>query len=134
MLRDIGGLTMMEITKLVPKEPRGLVVVITGHGKGKTTTAFGLAVRACGHDMRVCIIQFMKGDLTSGEWDGEKMNCAIELHTTGKDFAGFRATLTRTRHRQNAQTQQPGTRKDDVGKLRSAHPRRDQQRLAPQTD
>jgi len=59
----------VEITKFIPKERRGLIVVVTGYGKGKTTTAFGLAVRACGHDMRVCIIQFMKGDLYSGEWD-----------------------------------------------------------------
>ena len=96
---------MMEITKLVPKEPRGLVVVITGHGKGKTTTAFGLAVRACGHDMRVCIIQFMKGDLYSGEWDGvKKMNCAIELHTTGKGFCGIQGNpYPHSEHRQNAQ-------------------------------
>ena len=58
----------MEITKLVPKEKRGLVLIITGNGKGKTTTALGIAVRACGYNMRVCIIQFMKGDLYSGEW------------------------------------------------------------------
>jgi len=96
---------MLEITKLVPKEPRGLVVVITGHGKGKTTTAFGIAVRACGHDMRVCIIQFMKGDLYSGEWDGvKKMNCPIELHSTGKGFCGIQGNPYPFReHRQNAQ-------------------------------
>ena len=96
---------MVDITKLEPKEPRGLIVVITGHGKGKTTTAFGLAVRACGHDMRVCIIQFMKGDLYSGEWDGvKKMNCPIELHTTGKGFCGIQGNPYPFReHRQNAQ-------------------------------
>ncbi|PKN28507.1 MAG: hypothetical protein CVU64_12990 [Deltaproteobacteria bacterium HGW-Deltaproteobacteria-21] len=66
--RNKGGFSM-EITKLVPKEKKGLVVVVTGHGKGKTTTAFGIAVRACGHDLKVCILQFMKGDLYSGEWD-----------------------------------------------------------------
>ena len=54
---------MVEITRLEPKEKKGLVVVITGHGKGKTTTALGIAVRACGHDMKVSIIQFMKEDL-----------------------------------------------------------------------
>jgi ATP:corrinoid adenosyltransferase len=43
---------IMEIAKLVPKEKKGLVVVITGYGKGKTTTALGISVRACGHDMR----------------------------------------------------------------------------------
>ena len=96
---------MVDITKLEPKESRGLVVVITGHGKGKTTTAFGIAVRACGHDMRVCIIQFMKGDLYSGEWDGvKKMNCPIELHVTGKGFCGIQGNPYPFReHRQNAQ-------------------------------
>jgi ATP:corrinoid adenosyltransferase len=65
---------MPEMTKPAPMEPRGLVVVITSHGKGKTTTAFQIAVRACGHDMRVCSIQVMKGDLYSGEWGGKKGN------------------------------------------------------------
>lgn len=40
---------------------RGLVMVITGNGKGKTTSAFGQALRAIGHGYKVCIIQFMKG-------------------------------------------------------------------------
>lgn len=95
----------MNMEKLVPKEPRGLVVVITGHGKGKTTTALGLAVRACGHGMRICIIQFMKGDLYSGERDGvRKMDCAIEMHATGKGFCGIQGNPYPYReHRQNAQ-------------------------------
>ena len=95
----------MKVEKLIPKEPRGLVVVITGHGKGKTTTALGIAVRACGHEMRICIIQFMKGDLYSGEWDGvKKMDCTIELHATGKGFCGIQGNPYPYReHRQNAQ-------------------------------
>ncbi len=95
----------MSIEKLVPKVPRGLVVVITGHGKGKTTTALGITVRACGHGMRICIIQFMKGDLYSGEWDGvKKMNCDIELHATGKGFCGIQGNpYPFSEHRRNAQ-------------------------------
>ncbi len=93
------------IERLEPKERRGLVVVITGHGKGKTTAALGLAVRACGHGMRVCIVQFMKGDLYAGEWDGvRKMDCAIELHVTGKGFCGIRGNpYPWEEHRANAQ-------------------------------
>jgi len=93
------------IDRLEPKERKGLVVVITGNGKGKTTSALGMALRACGHGMRVCIIQFMKGDLYAGEWDGiRKMDCAIELHATGKGFCGIRGNpYPRSEHRANAQ-------------------------------
>ncbi len=96
---------MVEITRLVPKEKKGLVVVITGHGKGKTTTALGIAVRACGHGMTVSIVQFMKGDLYAGEWDGiKKMNCPIELIATGKGFCGIQGNpYPYKEHRENAQ-------------------------------
>jgi cob(I)alamin adenosyltransferase len=95
----------MEITRLVPKERRGLVVVITGNGKGKTTSALGIAVRACGHNMRVCIIQFMKGDMYAGEWDGvKKMGCEVELISTGKGFCGIQGNpYPYKEHRANAQ-------------------------------
>lgn len=95
----------MEITRLTPKEPKGLVVVITGNGKGKTTTALGIAVRACGHNLRTCMIQFMKGDIYAGEWDGiKKMNCQVELISTGKGFCGIQGNpYPYKEHRENAQ-------------------------------
>ncbi len=94
-----------KIDHFEPKERRGLVVVITGYGKGKTTAALGIAVRACGHGMKVCIIQFMKGDLYAGEWDGiRRMNCDIELHATGKGFCGIQGNpYPWAEHRANAQ-------------------------------
>jgi cob(I)alamin adenosyltransferase len=46
---------------------KGLVQVYTGDGKGKTTAALGCALRACGHGMKVYVIQFMKGDIHYGE-------------------------------------------------------------------
>lgn len=45
---------------------KGLVIVYTGHGKGKTTAALGTMIRAWGHGMRVCMIQFLKSE--TGKW------------------------------------------------------------------
>ena len=50
-----------------PKQTRGLVIVNTGDGKGKTTASLGLAVRAAGNGFRVLIIQFIKGRWKTGE-------------------------------------------------------------------
>ncbi len=46
---------------------RGTIQVYTGTGKGKTTASLGLALRACGHDFKVLMIQFMKGSKNYGE-------------------------------------------------------------------
>ncbi len=48
-------------------EEKGLLIVHTGKGKGKTTAAMGLVLRTLGHGMRVGIVQFIKGRRTSGE-------------------------------------------------------------------
>ncbi len=50
-----------------PEQRGGLFHVYTGDGKGKTTAALGLALRACGHGLKVYMIQFMKGDINYGE-------------------------------------------------------------------
>jgi cob(I)alamin adenosyltransferase len=50
-----------------PRKRKGLVIINTGHGKGKTTAAIGLGVRAAGNRMRVRMIQFIKGVWKTGE-------------------------------------------------------------------
>ena len=53
----------LTLQMLDPERKVGLVEVITGHGKGKTTSALGIILRSVGYDMRVCLFQFMKGDM-----------------------------------------------------------------------
>jgi len=48
-------------------QEKGLLIVHTGKGKGKTTAALGMVVRAIGHDRKVGVVQFVKGAMTTGE-------------------------------------------------------------------
>ncbi|MBI5575685.1 MAG: cob(I)yrinic acid a,c-diamide adenosyltransferase [Deltaproteobacteria bacterium] len=65
---------------------RGYIQVYTGKGKGKTTAALGLAVRASGHGLRTVIIQFMKGWIDYGELKGVRMlDPYVEIHQAGRD-------------------------------------------------
>ncbi len=59
-------------SKEQPSNHRGLVQVYTGKGKGKTTAALGLGLRAAGHGFEVYMIQFMKGQINYGELEAVK--------------------------------------------------------------
>ena len=68
----------------------GLVIVYTGKGKGKTTAALGMALRAIGYDYRVCMIQFIKGSWHYGEMTSSKrLEPEFELTAVGKGFVGI---------------------------------------------
>ena len=68
-------------------EERGLLIVHTGPGKGKSTAAFGMAMRAIGHGMTVGIVQFVKGAWTSGERAVfERFPDLVEIKALGEGF------------------------------------------------
>lgn len=70
-----------------PPKRKGLVIVNTGDGKGKTTAALGLAFRALGHRMRVVLIQFIKGQWTPGEIKAaQRLAPELEVHALGDGF------------------------------------------------
>jgi cob(I)alamin adenosyltransferase len=68
-------------------QEKGLLIVHTGAGKGKTTAALGLAFRALGQGMRVGIVQFIKGAIGTGEAAlAARLAPALEMHTMGDGF------------------------------------------------
>ncbi|HIB42417.1 MAG TPA: cob(I)yrinic acid a,c-diamide adenosyltransferase [Nitrospina sp.] len=70
-----------------PKKRKGLIIVHTGDGKGKSTAAFGLALRAAGNKMNVFIMQFMKGQWKAGERKAfEKLAPYVEVIPMGDGF------------------------------------------------
>ncbi|MEO9295287.1 MAG: cob(I)yrinic acid a,c-diamide adenosyltransferase [Nitrososphaera sp.] len=71
-------------------QDRGLVIVYTGKGKGKTTAALGLVLRAVGHGYKVGMIQFIKGEWYYGELTSSKrLEPEFELIAAGKGFVGI---------------------------------------------
>ena len=69
------------------KAEKGLIIINTGNGKGKTTAALGMVMRSLGHGYKVAIVQFIKGawepaeKAVLGKWEGQ-----LEFHAMGEGF------------------------------------------------
>ena len=78
---------------------KGLLMVFTGDGKGKTTAALGMALRAAGHGMKVCFIQFIKGSWKYGEMEAVKrFDGLIDFHVMGRGFTWKSENMAADRH------------------------------------
>jgi cob(I)alamin adenosyltransferase len=73
---------------MVAKMPRGLVIVNTGDGKGKTTAALGMALRAVGHGMGVAFVQFVKAWSVGEHEAAARLAPELEIFLMGKGFVG----------------------------------------------
>jgi cob(I)alamin adenosyltransferase len=65
---------------------KGLLLVLTGNGKGKSSSAFGMVARALGHGMRVGVVQFIKGKFSTGEEAFFRRFPEVEYHVMGEGF------------------------------------------------
>jgi len=82
------------------KERRGLILVHTGNGKGKTTAALGLAFRAVGYDMKVLMLQFLKGGWKPGEYRAvKKFEPNFQIVPMGQGFLWIDAEDQEDRNR-----------------------------------
>jgi len=73
----------------------GLVIVFTGDGKGKTSAALGVALRAVGHRMYVSVVQFLKGSMATGEARvAERLTPELEFVSLGRGFVNCCGSTT----------------------------------------
>ncbi len=82
---------------------KGLIIVHTGKGKGKSSAAFGMIFRCIAHDMQSAVVQFIKGGMSTGERDLilSKFSDICEFHTMGEGFTW--ETQDKTRDTEMAQ-------------------------------
>ncbi len=74
---------------------KGLLILYTGHGKGKTTAAFGMAFRAMGRGWRVAVVQYIKGKWMTGERLFSAKQELLDLFVMGEGFTWESADLSR---------------------------------------
>lgn len=68
------------------QKEQGVLLVLTGPGKGKSSSAFGMAARALGHGMKVGIVQFIKGAFSTGEQAFFKDLPNVDYHVMGQGY------------------------------------------------
>ena len=107
-------------------DEKGLIVIHTGKGKGKSSAAFGMIFRHIAHDMQCAVVQFIKGGMSTGERDLilGKFSDICSFHTMGEGFH-VGNPRPRSRHRNGA---------GRLGKSQRADPRREQQNGAARRD
>lgn len=76
---------------------KGLVIVFTGNGKGKTTAALGMAMRAAGHGLKVLVLQFIKGSWAYGELQSFARIGEVVLKPLGTGFTWKKDSLEEDR-------------------------------------
>jgi len=73
--------------KALATQEKGLIIVHTGTGKGKTTAALGMIFRALGHNMRIGVVQFTKGAIETGEAVfANQLDGRIDFYTLGEGY------------------------------------------------
>ena len=76
-----------EQRKAAANGEKGLIAVFTGNGKGKSTAAFGMALRAVQHGMKVAVVQYVKGAIATAETDAfARFGEQVEWHRMGEGF------------------------------------------------
>lgn len=84
-------------------EERQRIILFTGDGKGKTTAALGMVLRAGGHGLRVLVIQFVKSDPATGELAACGYLPGVEIVQTGRGFVPKRTDPAFEEHRKAAE-------------------------------
>ncbi len=78
--------SQIEASMAKATDEKGILLVITGHGKGKSTSAFGMVARALGHGMKVGVCQFIKSRTDTGEEAFFSAQPSCEWHVLGDGF------------------------------------------------
>lgn len=76
-------------------QEQGVLLILTGNGKGKSSSAFGMIARALGHNMRVGVAQFIKGRTDTGEEGFFRKQPGIQWHVLGEGFTWETQNLER---------------------------------------